>query len=316
MKIQYSPIYFSFTRCEMKMSKRLTLLLLAFAISISLVITTHQTASAAVEKPENCTKWHTVKQGEYLSKIAELYDTNWYSLASINRMSNPSLIYPNQKICIFYSGYTYSPPANTPTGSTSTTVFAISVKEDSYVTVQGKNLSAETRYSVYLNKYYGNLESKILVGSASTDKSGSFKGTYTIPKKLYDVMKISLIVTSPRGSSTSNWFINATSSNNVGGINSPKVSVSILSVKKDKWVKINVKNLPTNVTFKVYINKLDASMRKAVEVGTIRGTKNDLVSDSFDIPGTFKDLSNLEIFVINNNVGISAEAQFNNKTTN
>lgn len=43
---------------------------------------------------------HVVKQGDVLWKIARQYDIAWQKLAEHNKLSNPHLIYPNQKIMI------------------------------------------------------------------------------------------------------------------------------------------------------------------------------------------------------------------------
>lgn len=45
-------------------------------------------------------QYHTVKSGEVLWKIASKYDTTWQELAKINKLENPNLIFPGQKIKI------------------------------------------------------------------------------------------------------------------------------------------------------------------------------------------------------------------------
>lgn len=298
----------------MKIMKKLSLLIMLITISTGLVLTPFQTVSAAVAEPNKCTYWHTVQKGEYLYLIAELYDTNWYSIVEINKLTNPSLIYPGNKLCIFLSGASYNPPTSSPTSSSSANVSALSVKEDQVVTLQGKNLTANSRYDVYLGIYKADPAQRNLVGSVNTDKSGLFKATFSIPKKLYDVLKIRISVANQRGVSTSNWFINTTSTGNTGGIGSPEFSFDVLSVKKGQWVKIQTENLPANVSFNVFMNKTGASPRKAVLVGTLRDSKGGNVAAAFGIPNSIKDRANLEIFIVNNALDINAEATFDNKT--
>ncbi|WGX77209.1 LysM domain-containing protein [Paraclostridium bifermentans] len=50
------------------------------------------------KKSENI--YYTVKNGDTLSKIAQIYNTTYEHLADINNISNPNLIYPGQKIRI------------------------------------------------------------------------------------------------------------------------------------------------------------------------------------------------------------------------
>lgn len=289
--------------------------LMVLTIAIGLLSATIQPAGAVVENPENCTRWHTVEKGEYLVKIAELYDTSWRSIAEINRLSNPSLIFPNTKLCIFLTGYTPGSTSNTPSSSSNASVYASSVKEDQSVTLQGKNLSTNSRYTVYLGKYNADPSKKILVGSAETDKSGYFKKAFDIPKQLYDVVKIRVSVISATGVSTTNWFINATSNSNTGGTSSGKLAIDVKSVKRNQWVKISTTNLPANVTFKVFMNRAGASWNKAVQVGTLRDSKGGSIVASFDIPASLKDKNQLEIVVFNNPLDMSAEATFKNQTS-
>lgn len=51
------------------------------------------------DKKTNIT-YYTVKSGDTLSQIAKSYNTTYEHLASINNITNPSLIYPGQKIRI------------------------------------------------------------------------------------------------------------------------------------------------------------------------------------------------------------------------
>ena len=299
----------------MKILTKATLILMAMTISIGLVLTTSKPVSAAVAAPEKCTRWHTVKSGEYLSMIAEQYDTNWYTLAQLNQITNPSLIFVGNRLCIYHSDFSSNPPVFTPISSSSGNLAATSVKEDQSVTLQGKNLAANTRYEIYLGKYKSDPAIRISVGTVSTDKNGAFQKTVTIPKRLYDVLKIRASITSPRGSTTNNWFINTTGSGNVGGIGAPELGIEIRSVKKANWVKFDTENLPANVSFKVYMSKVDAPANKAILVGTLSDPKGKDITATFDIPESLKDRANLEIFLMNEALDLSAEATFNNKTT-
>jgi hypothetical protein len=299
----------------MKQIRKTTLYLVALAITIRLMSFKAQPVSAAVASPEKCTRWHTVKSGEHLSRIAEQYDTNWYSIAQLNQLTNPSLIFAGNQLCIFSSDFSSNPPTFTPTSTTSGNLAASSVKEDQSVTLQGKNLAADTRYEIFLGKFKTDPAIRFSVGSVLTDKNGVFQKTVTIPKKLYDVLKIRASITSPRGTTTSNWFINTTGSGNVGGSGAPALSIDISSVKKAKWVKFVTENLPADVQFKVYMSKPGAPMKKAILVGTLSDPKGKDVTASFDIPGSLKDLAKLEVFLVNDALEMNAEAEFDNRTT-
>lgn len=69
-----------------KIRKPLTLL-------VAVLMVTSMFASSALAK-----EVYTVKPGDVLWKIAEQYDTTWEEIAEFNELSNPHLIYPEQKI--------------------------------------------------------------------------------------------------------------------------------------------------------------------------------------------------------------------------
>jgi LysM repeat protein len=299
----------------MKTQKKVFLILITICISTGLLVSTFQPVSAAVKTPEKCTRWHTVQKGEYLSKIADQYDTNWYTLAEINQLTNPSLVFAGNKLCIFHSDFSGSSPVYTPTTTTQASVVATSVKEDQAVTLQGKNLVADARYVISLGKYKNIQEIGYSVGSVYTNKDGAFTITVTIPKKLYDVLKIRASLTDKLGKTTSNWFINTTSKGNTGGIGTSDLNIDIQSVKKGNWVKIETENLPANVSFNVYINRSGANENKAIYVGILRDSKGGKVLATYEIPAKIQDRSKLEIFAVNKGLDMEAEAVFDNKTT-
>ena len=299
----------------MKLFRKTILLIFAITISFGLVLASSQPVSAAVEEPQRCTRWHTVQKGEYLSKIAEQYDTSWYSIVEINQLTNPSLIYQGNKLCIFHSDFSSNPPVISPINNSSASIFAASVKEDETVTLHGKNLVKESRYNIFLEKYRTNTGIKYLAGTITTDKNGAFKTTISIPKKLYDIQKIRVSISNPRGNTASNWFINATSSGNTGGIGTPEFGLDLHSVKKGQWVKIDTQNLPANVSFKVYMNRPGANEKKAILIGTLRDSKGGTVRKTFEIPEVFKDQANLKLILVNKALDMRAEVTFANKVS-
>jgi len=197
--------------------------------------------------------------------------------------------------------------------TTGVKVYAKDVEEDENVTVAGSKLVANTRYQVYLSKYGKYPASAFLVGSATTDSSGSFTKTFKIPSKLVDVVKIGINIISNRGDAASNWFINATAENNTGGEGSPTVSISLVSVKEDETVRINAKNLPANVTFDVRMGKSGTKGVNGTKVGTLRSSKGGSVKATFDIPDQLVGKSKIDIRVENKTLGISAYLSFENE---
>jgi hypothetical protein len=290
--------------------RKISIILFSLAIMFGLVAASFLPASAAADTASTCKQWHTVKRGEYLSMIARMYDTDWRTLADINDLSNPSRIYPGQKLCVSVdeSGST---PVVTPAPGSGVRVSALSVEEDQYVTLQGKKLVANSRYSVYLSKFGAYPSGAIFMGSVLTNKYGAFTRTYNIPGKLVDIAKIAINLSNGRDA-TSNWFINATAEGNTGGEGAPAFSFSISSVEEDEWVKIRTSNLPANVTFDVLMGKSGSKGVNGIKVGTLADDDGGSVRATFDIPSQLQGRSKLDIRLENKSLGISYYLTFKN----
>ena len=65
------------------------------ALLVCMLMLTTMFASSTLAK-----EVYTVKQGDVLWKIAEQYDTTWEELAEYNKLKDPDLIYPEQKLDI------------------------------------------------------------------------------------------------------------------------------------------------------------------------------------------------------------------------
>jgi hypothetical protein len=294
--------------------KKLSLFLVALSVMLSVLGAAASPAAAAPSEAATCKLWHTVQKGEYLSRIAWIYETDWRKIAEINELQNPSKIYTGQKLCIFTtaSGGSSTPaPVVIPDTGYSQRVYASSVREDRYATLVGKNLVANMRYSVYLSRIGVHSTQSILVGSVYTDKYGAFTGTFNLPKKLVDRAKIYIYLTNGRGDSVTNWFINATAKGSTGGVGMAAISLKVTEVKKSQ-VQIKATNLPANVPFSVYIGKAGSKGIGGTKVGVIMDDDGGGVKGAFDIPSSMVDRSKLDIRLEYKPLGISTYLTFEN----
>jgi len=290
--------------------KKISLVLIALLVVSGLVAATVQPAAAA-DSAKTCKQWYTVQRGDYLVKIARMFDTDWRTLADLNDLKNPERIYPGQKLCVSTDGTGGSIPDETPSSGSGVRVYATSVEEDHSVTLQGKRLDANSRYNVYLSKYGTYPTGAILVGSVLTDRNGAFAKTFNLPGKLVDIAKVGIHISNGRDA-TSNWFINATAEGNTGGDGAPAFSISLVSVREDDWVKIRTNNLPANVTFDVLIGKSGSKGVKGIKVGTLRDEEGGSLRATFDIPSELVGKSKLDIRLENKALGIVAYLTFEN----
>jgi hypothetical protein len=298
--------------------RKLSLVLMALVMMSGLVAATFQPAAAATDPTApvlaaSCQQWHTVARGEYLVQIARQYNTDWRTLADLNSLKDPNRIYYGQKLCISMQASSGSTAPLVNSGSsTDVRVSATSVEEDKEVTLSATKLLANTRYSVYLGKYASYPSEAVLVGYVYTDAKGAFTKTFNIPGRLADVVKILISVTNGRGDVASNWFINATSDSNTGGIGSPAFSFSIASMKSDQWVKIKTSNLPANVTFNIFMGKSGSKGVNGTLVGTLRDKDGGTIRATYDIPSELHGKSKIDIRLENKQLGISYYLTFDN----
>lgn len=297
----------------MKTNKLILNILLGVTILATLLAANYSLSSAAggdsvsVTVP-NCKKWHTVQRGEYLTKIAAMYDTTWRKLAEINNLANPSKIYPGQVLCVSVTGNNTSPV--TPLPGCSERVQASSVVEDRSVTLKGYKLLPKTRYEVFLGKYGWESARYIRVGTVLADSNGAFSISYSLPKRLVDVARIGIIINGS-GDSASNWFYNATASGNTGGKCLPPFSFSIVSVKKDAYVEIKTTNLPANQIFNVLMGKAGSQGVKGLLVGSLRDG-DGVIRAKFEIPDELLGDKKIDIRVENSSMGVFYYLTFEN----
>ncbi|GHO83642.1 LysM peptidoglycan-binding domain-containing protein [Dictyobacter formicarum] len=62
--------------------------------------TAHTTTANMANTTTSCANAYTVVAGDTLSQIAKRYMVSWLTLASVNSIANPNLIFIDQKICI------------------------------------------------------------------------------------------------------------------------------------------------------------------------------------------------------------------------
>ena len=124
-----------------------------------------------LEKPNNSDTYYTVVKGDTLSKIARHFGTSVAELQALNRLSNPNLIYPGEKILLPKSNTT--PASGKPTfiGQVNTLHSSLNVRSGasmSYPIVRrlSKGSTVEV-YSDAVNGWY-----------RLTDGSGFVAGNY------------------------------------------------------------------------------------------------------------------------------------------
>jgi LysM repeat protein len=295
--------------------KKLSLALVATLILFSIFAATVSPAAAATIP--NCTQWHVVQRGEYLSQIAKQYNTTYAKLAEINELENPNLIFAGQNLCVSVSGTTTgngtpTPTPTLPNTSSGVRVWASSAKEDLSVTLQGKFLVANSTYTIYLSNFKANQPVSYSVGTFTAKSDGTFSGTYSLPNKLTDVSKIKVLITNGNGDTASNWFFNITANSTPGGIGSPALTLTVVSVEEGKSVKIQASNLLPNVSYQVLMDTTGTEGVDGLVVGTLSTSKGGTLTATFEIPDELEHRSKIDLRVQNNTFEAAAFVTFQN----
>jgi LysM repeat protein len=267
---------------------------LAFIILIGVAGFNVQSAWAAA-----CTKYHTVKKGEYLVQIGRIYGVHWRTLADWNDLRNPSLIYPGQRLCVAMEGEDPNPPPPPP--SRIPTFSIASVVEDETVTIRTANFPANDTFNVLMNYFgTGGIGGKV-VDTINSGDGGSFTANFRIPAFLHGESRIAIRLQSPRsGYFSYNWFWNDTSGDRGGGDTPPPAptkipTFSIQSVVRDTSVTIKTANFPANKTFVVRMGAMGTRGVGGIEVARFESGEGGSLTKTFEIPSRLRGSSRIAI---------------------
>ena len=193
-----------------KFGLTITMLLIAFS-GIGAAAVPQQTSNIRqVSLPANCTQYYVVQRGDYLVKIARMFNTTWQYLAQINHLQNPRLLYAGNILCVRTSSAVIpntggNPSASVPTISITNVVINQSVK------INGTNFPPNETFNVLMGPLSTQAINGIHVATITTPQSGHFTATFNIPNSLQGDNQIAIRLQSPTSSFSSyNWFYNTT----------------------------------------------------------------------------------------------------------
>jgi LysM repeat protein len=190
-----------------------------------------------------CSAQYTVLPGDNLFRIGLAFGVPWPNIAAANNLSNPSLIFPGQVLCIPSASGTPAPTATGPTPTPSATATAtataapaatgqpaptavptvvappgfvpptfsiVSVVKDKSVTIQTANFPPNQDFVVTMSVINSLGVGGTVVGTTNSALGGVLTATYSIPAQLAGVPQISIRMQSASGYYSFNWFWNAT----------------------------------------------------------------------------------------------------------
>ena len=162
--------------------------------------------SAQPANAATCTKFHTVQRGEYLVSIGRIYGVHWRTLAQINNLANPSLIFPGQRLCVSTDGsLPPAPPSRIPTFS------IVSVEAGDNVTIRTANFPANDTFQVRMGKIGTQGIGGKVVDTINSGQGGTFTANFRIPSDLRNDNRVAIRLESKSGYYSYNWFDNETS---------------------------------------------------------------------------------------------------------
>jgi len=272
--------------------KNLTFIFISLILLVASLGISAEPASAAT-----CTQFHTVKKGEYLSLIARQYGVGWRTLAEINNIKSPWVIYPGQKLCISQDG-SVAPkpqPGKIPTFS------IVSVDRDKSVTIRTSDFPANDRFDVLMGPIGSRGIDGKKVESISSGNGGTFTANFKIPASLQGSRQIAIRLQSSTGSGffAYNWFYNNTTS--AGSPTIPTTgykgfpTFSIVSVVKDKSVTIKTNNLPPDDRFEVFMGRMGTRGINGIKVDTTSSGNGGTLMLTYTVPDALKGSSQIAI---------------------
>lgn len=260
-----------------------------------------------------CTKYHTVKRGEYLVQIGRLYGVSWRTLVELNDLDNPSLIFPGQKLCVATDDD--SAPPSTPIKIPTFTIS--SVVHNQSVTIRTANFPANDTFDVLMGAFGTQGIGGKKVDAIRSGRGGSFTATFKIPASLRGSERIAIRLQSPTsGYFSYNWFWNSTSGSTTPPSDSGVIpTFSIVNVVRDKTVTIRTANFPADMTFTVRMGAFGTKGIGGTEVARFDSGDGGSFNKTFDIPAGLRGSNRIAIRTDSTSSGHFSYNWFWNNTT-
>ena len=153
---------------------------------------------------------YTVKAGDVLWKIAEQYGTTWQILAEYNKLENPHLIFPGQKIAIPDGSAAPAPEQQEPTPSAGPAAQEVQVPEQWKADYE-KFLNAVDHEYAYGIAYELSTNPKYLSSRLGTRTAGSDAEHAAADYLLAEMKKIGLVETEKVPVKVDKWQFNGAS---------------------------------------------------------------------------------------------------------
>ena len=191
------------------------------------------------------------------------------------------------------------PPAGANT-IPNTSITAVTPGVD--VTVKGGNFTTTDTYDVFIGKFGTKGVGGVKVATQSTDASGKFTETFSIPTSLKDEAKLAIRFVSPAtGYYAYDWFYNQGSSGTTSGSGYPPAGANtiptftITAVVKGDTVTIKAKNFTTNDSYKVTMGAMGTKGVGGVVVATQPTDSTGAFTATYTIPASLKANSQIAI---------------------
>lgn len=280
---------------------KLTYIVLALALLFGGLGMAAQPAQAGSDDGPACAEYHVVQRGEYLSLIAKEYGVSWQTLAEINDLEDPTLIYPNQKLCVELSDDDTGKPVIPVTGNVAS-MSVLSVDKGKSVTIQAVNYPAYTEFRVLMDKIGTRAVDGIRAGTATTTKDGAFRASFNIPEELEDqsLIAIRIEATGRSGHYAYNWFQNTTTNvpgqPSSGRTPSGSAALTIASVVEDTSITLKASNLPAFSSYIVWFDRLYGQGDvTGIKAGTVTTSRDGTLNATVRIPKEMYDRNALAV---------------------
>jgi hypothetical protein len=261
-----------------------------------------------------CTKFHTVQRGEYLVSIGRIYGVHWRTLAQINNLANPSLIFPGQRLCVSTDGsLPPAPPSLIPT-------FTITdVDEGEDVTIRTSNFPANDTFRVRMGVIGTQGIGGKVVDTINSGQGGTFTANFRIPTELRDDNRIAIRLESTTGSGyfAYNWFVNSTTG--TGGQPGPIFTgiptFNITGVVRNQTVTVLTHNFPANMDFVVRMDVRGNRALGGIVVTTFNSGAGGAFSKTFEIPAALAGVPQIAVRTDSTTTGHNSFNWFYNNST-
>jgi hypothetical protein len=201
------------------------------------------------------------------------------------------------------------PASSAPAAKVELKIQIAAVKRSESVSIRGLDFPTRTSFTVRIGDTKYLAEKGEVVGKFTTDKSGNYDATYTIPEAMQSKRVIGLRIDGDAGYYAYTWFMNTTQSGLIVDKETVLPEMTFAEVVQNTSVKILAQNLAPNSQYRVRVGPHASFYRDYVALTSLTSSEDGKIEASIDLPEALQEAEaefiSVRLDAVSVNVGAS-----------